>query len=69
MVRRSRRLAGLPPVLADLEEEKKEEYITESLVSNQNGLVYTDAVRGEYVWIVLTILLFILPLYLFLATS
>ena len=66
MVRRSRRLAGLPPVELH-EEEQKEKYVTEQL--SQNGLIYTDAVRGEYVWLFVTLLLFILPLYLFLGTS
>jgi hypothetical protein len=66
MVRRSRRLAGLPPVELH-EEEQKEEYITEDL--GKNGLIYTDAVRGEYVWLFVTIIFFLLPLYLFLGTS
>ena len=66
MVRRSRRLAGLPPVELH-EEEQKEEYVTEHL--SQNGLIYTDAVRGEYVWLFVTIVLFLMPLYIFLSTS
>ena len=62
--RRSRRLAGLPPVSV----EEEYEYVTEH-VNEKNGLIYTDSTRGEFVWISLIIVFFIIPLYLFLANS
>ncbi len=62
--RRSRRLAGLPPISV----EKDNEYVIEEM-SVKNGLIYTDSTPGEFIWIFVVIVLFIIPFYLFLANS
>ncbi len=63
--RRSRRLAGLPPVTVD-----EEEYVSnEKELHVKNSLIYTHNTPGEFIWIFVTIVLFIIPLYLFLANS
>lgn len=67
MVRRSRRLAGLPPVFDEEEVEVVEN--SSNSFEVKGGLLYTDVPRVEYVWLIVTLLFFLLPLYLFLGNS
>lgn len=61
--RRSRRLAGLPPVES---EDDKEQYTEEVL---DGGLIYTEVARLEYVWLTIVFIFILFPMYLFLANS
>ena len=66
--RRSRRLAGLPPVKPEDYKQKEEavQYKEEVL---DGGLIYTEAARLEYVWLTIIFVFILFPIYLFLANS
>jgi hypothetical protein len=65
--RRSRRLAGLPPV--EPEDHNEEETLRYKEEVIESGLVYTEAARLEYVWLTIVFVFILFPMYLFLANS
>ena len=65
--RRSRRLAGLPPVKSEDDKEEETVHYKEELI--ESGLVYTEAARIEYVWLTIVFVFILFPIYLFLANS
>ncbi len=69
MSRKSRRLAGLPPVSADEESSSEEKVVYKTEDLTNNGLIYTNYTSFEIAWLAVIFIFFIFPIYLFLANS
>ncbi len=72
IARRSRRLAGLPPISDDEDSSTATSTQEEVLYKTEeydNGLIYTDHTRIEYAWLTFIVIFILIPFYLFLSSK